>query len=130
MISFHRFSDRVVANNVMRLFYRSGHPSMTVHPKRLITMTVLANVQPAVISFPPEFKFGVSTSAYQIEGAWNEDGKSPSVWDTFTHDHPDLIADGVNNDVGPDSYHLYNDDVDAVNHVGVNNKNVDGTCES
>lgn len=82
-------------------------------------MTVLVNVQSPMVSFPPDFKFGVSTSAYQIEGAWNEDGKSPSVWDTFTHDHPELIAGGVNNDVGPDSYHLYNDDIDAINHVGV-----------
>lgn len=82
-------------------------------------MTVLAEMPPQ-LTFPPEFKFGVSTSAYQIEGAWNEDGKSPSVWDTFTHQHPELIADGTNNDVGPDSYHLYNDDIDAMNLVGVN----------
>lgn len=70
--------------------------------------------------FPANFSIGVSTSAYQIEGGWNADGKSPSTWDTFVHDHPELITDGSNADVGPDSYHHFADDVAAVNLVGVN----------
>lgn len=71
------------------------------------------------LTFPENFKFGVSTSAHQIEGAWNVDGKSPSTWDVFAHEHPNLIANGTNADVSTDSYHLYNEDLEAVNFVGV-----------
>jgi hypothetical protein len=71
------------------------------------------------LTFPEKFKFGVSTSAHQIEGAWNEDGKTPSTWDVYTHDHPELIADRTNADIATDSYHLYKADIDAVNSVGV-----------
>lgn len=69
--------------------------------------------------FPSGFLFGTSTAAYQIEGAWNEDGKGPSIWDTFTHDHPEMIVDKTNGDIGPNSYHLYEDDIEAITSVGV-----------
>lgn len=69
--------------------------------------------------FPESFKYGAASSSYQIEGAWNESGKCPSIWDTFTHDHPELIADGSNGDVSADSYHFYRDDIAALKHVGV-----------
>ena len=71
------------------------------------------------LSFPDNFKFGVSTSAHQIEGAWNLDSKTPSTWDVFAHEHPDLIDNGTNADVSTDSYHFYDEDLEAVNFVGV-----------
>lgn len=68
---------------------------------------------------PDTFSWGVSTAAYQIEGAWNEDGKSEHIWDRFCHEggHVDLNATG---DVACDSYHKWRDDVTILNEVGVN----------
>lgn len=72
--------------------------------------------------FPDDFLFGTASSAYQIEGAWNTDGKGPSVWDEFTHTHPERIKDGQNCDVGPNSYKFYLDDIAAVKNLKVNTK--------
>ena len=70
-------------------------------------------------SFPQDFTWGVATSAYQIEGAWNEDGKGPSVWDTFTHGQG-TIRNGETGDVACDHYHLWEADVDLISSLGVN----------
>jgi beta-glucosidase len=57
--------------------------------------------------FPPGFLFGAATSAYQIEGAYLEDGKGLNNWDVFTHTHSGGIKDGRNGDVADDHYHRY-----------------------
>lgn len=68
--------------------------------------------------FPNDFLFGVATSAYQVEGAWNISGKGPSIWDNFTHLQPGTF-NGVNADMGPNSYEYYLDDVAAVKTLNV-----------
>jgi beta-glucosidase len=67
--------------------------------------------------FPSGFLWGVATSAYQIEGAGDADGKGKSIWDTFAHT-PGRIRDGSTGDVANDHYHRYKDDVALMASLG------------
>lgn len=69
--------------------------------------------------FPTSFYWGVATSAYQIEGAWQEDGKGESIWDRFAHT-PGNIKNGDTGDVANDHYHRYKEDVALMKDIGVN----------
>jgi hypothetical protein len=60
--------------------------------------------------FPDGFYWGSATSSYQIENAWNEDGKGPLIWDTYAHT-PGKISNNDTGDVANDHYHRYNEDV-------------------
>ncbi|KAF7011815.1 hypothetical protein CFC21_026082 [Triticum aestivum] len=70
-------------------------------------------------SFPKGFIFGTASSAYQYEGGAMEGGRGSSIWDNFTHQHPDKIADGSDGDVAVDSYHLYKEDVRLMKDMGM-----------
>lgn len=66
---------------------------------------------------PPGFRFGTSTAAYQIEGAATEDGRGPSIWDTFCAE-PGRISDGSSGAVACDHYHRYEEDVALMAELG------------
>ncbi|XP_047122100.1 myrosinase 1-like [Schistocerca piceifrons] len=87
---------------------RSRLPTITQEEVEYIRAVVSA--QTATNRFPDDFMFGAATSAYQIEGAWNEDGKGESIQDNFFHNHPLFILE-QNGDVACDSYHKYKEDV-------------------
>ncbi len=70
------------------------------------------------LPFPKDFVWGIATSAYQIEGAWNEDGRGPSIWDTFSHT-PGKVANGENGDVAADHYHRWKQDVALLSELDV-----------
>ncbi len=68
--------------------------------------------------FPENFIWGAATSSYQIEGAWNEDGKGESIWDRFSHT-AGKILNGDNGDIAADHYHRFQDDVDLMKSMGL-----------
>ncbi|XP_044733285.1 myrosinase 1-like [Chrysoperla carnea] len=68
--------------------------------------------------FPKDFIFGAATASFQIEGAWNESGKSESCWDHITH-FTDKIDDHSNGDIACDSYHKLDEDIKALKELGV-----------
>ncbi|GMH15691.1 hypothetical protein Nepgr_017532 [Nepenthes gracilis] len=70
-------------------------------------------------SFPEGFIFGAGSAAYQYEGAADEDGKGPSIWDKFTADYPGKIVDHSNGDVANDLYHRFRDDVKLMKEMGL-----------
>jgi beta-glucosidase len=63
------------------------------------------------------FKWGVSTSSYQIEGAAREDGRGPSIWDTFSR-IPGAVANSDNGDIACDHYHRFEEDLDLIKWLG------------
>jgi beta-glucosidase len=69
-------------------------------------------------SFPKDFYWGAATAAYQIEGAAAEDGRKPSVWDTFSHT-PGRVKNGDTGDVACDHYHRFEDDVELMADLGI-----------
>ncbi|MGW0086897.1 GH1 family beta-glucosidase [Streptomyces sp. NPDC003393] len=70
-------------------------------------------------ALPHDFLWGTATSAYQIEGAVAEDGRSPSIWDTFSHT-PGKIDNGDNGDTACDHYHRWPEDIELMRRLGTN----------
>lgn len=70
----------------------------------------------SVPQFPSDFLFGTATSAYQIEGGWNVDGRGPSIWDTYTHASPRRDT----GDVACNTYHDFQTDIDLMSVLGLN----------
>ena len=68
--------------------------------------------------FPCDFLFGAATAAYQIEGAWNEDGKGLSNWDVFSKLDGKTL-NGTNGDFAVDHYHRYKEDIALMGEMGL-----------
>jgi beta-glucosidase len=74
--------------------------------------------QMSEMRFPTNFLWGAATASYQIEGAWNEDGKGESIWDRFSHT-PGKIANAETGDVACDHYHRYPEDIALMRQLGL-----------
>ncbi len=70
------------------------------------------------MAFPPGFRFGVASASYQIEGAVQEDGRLPSIWDTFAH-MAGKIAGHDHGDIAIDHYHRWREDVELMAGLGI-----------
>ncbi|MED2584889.1 family 1 glycosylhydrolase, partial [Bacillus thuringiensis] len=70
------------------------------------------------MKFPHDFLFGAASASYQVEGAWNEDGKGVTNWDEFSK-IPGKTYNGTNGDVAVDHYHRYKEDVRLMAEMGL-----------
>jgi beta-glucosidase len=110
----NRFSRRTFAR-----LLGSAALAPTVFP----TLTALADEPDhatplAPRRFPQGFLWGSATASYQVEGAVNEDGRGPSIWDTFSHT-PGKVKNGDTGDVADDHYHRYKEDVQLMKALGL-----------
>ena len=71
-----------------------------------------------LLRFPPGFLWGAATAAYQIEGAVAEDGRTPSIWDTYSHS-PGRVRNGDTGDTAADHYHRFHDDIALMSRLGL-----------
>ncbi|XP_027187529.1 beta-glucosidase 40 isoform X2 [Cicer arietinum] len=90
----------------------------------IITLVLIIKIRMCVSqinrqSFPKDFVFGTASSAFQYEGAVKEDGRGPSVWDTFSHSNGGKILRNSNADVAVDQYHRFEGDVHIMKDMGM-----------
>ena len=76
-------------------------------------------VPPEPYQFPKNFLWGSATAAYQVEGAWQADGKGPSIWDTYAHT-VGKIRGAATGDIACDSYNRYKEDVALAKQLNLN----------
>lgn len=84
-----------------------------------VTFLIIEGNAQKEVTFDEKFLFGAASASYQIEGAWDADGKTPNVWDEVTHRDWGYTADRSNGDVAANSYEYYEKDIEALQNIGV-----------
>src|SRR4051794_18880355 len=92
-------------------------PASTLYDRAVTDIETTIGPEALAARFPPGFAWGFAASAYQIEGAAAEDGRGPSIWDTFAR-VPGAVADGQTGDVACDHYHRFREDVALMAGLG------------
>jgi beta-glucosidase len=110
-------------NRLSRRTFAKLFGSAAIAPTALSTLSPYAAAQsagtpPVPQSFPQGFLWGSATAAYQVEGAVHEDGRGPSIWDTFSHT-PGKTNNGDTGDVADDHYHRYKEDIQLMKAIGL-----------
>ncbi|MCL2661662.1 MAG: GH1 family beta-glucosidase, partial [Acidobacteriaceae bacterium] len=111
----HRLTRRAFAQLLGSAALTPALPSLASTPASAAVETPAV---PKVRLFPSGFLWGSATASYQVEGAVNEDGRGPSIWDTFTHT-PGKIKNGDTGDVANDHYHRYKEDIALMRNLGL-----------
>ncbi len=83
-----------------------------------MTATQRTTSTPTAARFPAGFLWGSATASYQVEGAWNEDGRTPSIWDTFAR-RAGAVRNADTGDIAADHYHRYVEDVALMAELGL-----------
>ena len=91
---------------------------LLVNQKTLLDAKLVAEEELLYEKFPEGFIWGVASSAYQVEGGWNLDGKGLSNWDVWTQD-PSHISDQSSGQMAADSFHKYKEDVKLIAEMGL-----------
>ncbi|CAH1108409.1 unnamed protein product [Psylliodes chrysocephalus] len=84
-----------------------------------LPLSAMSDKKEDELSFPSNFLFGVASSAYQIEGGYNADGRGESVYDFYTHKNPEKFDNSSNGDITCDSYNQWRKDVKLLIELGV-----------
>jgi beta-glucosidase len=100
-------SGALLRSDAYRVDFSGASPSAP----GAISSATIANAR-----FSPDFLWGMATAAYQVEGAWKEDGKGESIWDRFSHT-VGRVKGGATGDDACDQYHLYPQDVDLLKRL-------------
>ncbi len=91
---------------------------VSLQKRNNLAVAQVPTAEPAARSFPHGFLWGSATASYQVEGAVHEDGRGPSIWDTFSH-LPGKTDKGDTGDVADDSYHRYKEDIALMKALGL-----------
>ena len=109
---------RTLLRGAAALAATAGLPALTACESTADPTPAATPDTPLGLTFPAGFRWGAATSAYQVEGAAAEDGRGPSIWDTFSHS-PGRVAGGDTGDVAADHYHRYGEDLDLMKGLGL-----------
>ncbi len=107
------FSRRTFARLIAALAGSASVPAAWAEPK-----ATAPEIRATPRTFPPGFLWGSATASYQVEGGVHEDGRGPTIWDTFSH-LPGAVANGDTGDVSTDYYHRYKQDIALMKDLGL-----------
>ncbi len=113
-----QFLNRSAVTAGAALLGERGWAATGPRPSSMPATSPAAASETGGASFPDGFLWGIATAAFQVEGAWNEDGKGESIWDRWTHT-PGKVKGAATADVACDEYHRYREDIGIMKRMNL-----------